>query len=174
MQELERRFQVTLVERFGKRAYLTQAGEKLIVHARQLLEDDARAQMDMRKLDDGWLGRVRVGTSSTVLMYALPPILRQLKTAHPQLEIALKTGLTATTLEMLKTNALDLGLCALPVDDPGFEVASLFEDELVAILPAKMTKMPKKVTPEFLSRCHRRFVARWGSGWHMPDPRRSR
>src|SRR5262245_30355480 len=153
VQELERRFHVTLVERFGKRAYLTQAGEKLIVHARQLLEDDARAQMDMRKLADGWLGRVRVGTSATVLMYALPPLLRQLKTAHPQLEIALKTGLTATTLEMLKTNALDLGLCALPVDDPGFEVASLFEDELVAILPAKMTKMPKKVTPEFLSRC---------------------
>jgi len=52
VQELERRFHVTLVERFGKRAYLTQAGEKLIVHARQLLEDDARAQMDMRKLDD--------------------------------------------------------------------------------------------------------------------------
>src|SRR5262245_65540961 len=65
VQELERRFHVTLVERFGKRAYLTQAGEKLIVHARQLLEDDARAQMDMRKLDDGWLGRVRVGTSAT-------------------------------------------------------------------------------------------------------------
>src|SRR5215475_13817011 len=44
VQELERRFQVTLVERFGKRAYLTQAGEKLIVHARQHLEDDARAR----------------------------------------------------------------------------------------------------------------------------------
>src|SRR6516162_1344470 len=107
---------------------LRQAGEKLIVHARQLLEDDARAQMEMRKLNDGWLGRVRVGTSATVLMYALPPILRRLKTAHPQLEISLKTLLTATTLEMLKTNALDLGLCALPVEDPAFEVTSLFED----------------------------------------------
>src|SRR5215813_6063190 len=153
VQELERRFQVTLVERFGKRAYLTQAGEKLIVHARQLLEDDARAQMEMRKLNDGWLGRVRVGTSATVLMYALPPILRRLKTAHPQLEISLKTLLTATTLEMLKTNALDLGVCALPVEDPVFEMTSLFEDELVAILPAEMTKVPKKVTPAFLSRC---------------------
>lgn len=153
VQELERRFNVVLVERFGKRAYLTQAGEKLIIHARQLLEDNERAQMEMRKLDDGWLGRVRIGTSVTVLMYGLPPILRRLKTAHPQLEINLKTGLTATTLEMLKTNALDLGLCALPVEDPVFEVTSLFEDELVAILPAKMTKVPKKVTPVFLSRC---------------------
>src|SRR5262247_4632657 len=153
VQELERRFQVALVERFGKRAYLTEAGEKLIEHARNLLDEDSRTQVMMRRFGDGWLGRVRVGTSMTVLMYLLPPILRQLKTDHPQLEINLKTGLTATTLEMLKTNALDLGLCALPVDDPGFEVASLFEDELVAILPAKMTKMPKKVTPEFLSRC---------------------
>src|SRR5262249_31211097 len=94
VQELERRFQVALVERFGKRAYLTQAGEELIVHARQLLEDDARAQMEMRKLNDGWLGRVRVGTTSTLLRYVLPPILRSLKSAHPQLEITLKTPLT--------------------------------------------------------------------------------
>jgi DNA-binding transcriptional LysR family regulator len=153
VQELERRFNVDLVERFGKRAYLTQAGEKLIAHARQLLEDDARAQMEMRRFDGGWLGRVRIGTSATVLMYALPPILRRLKTDHPQLEINLKAGLSATTLQMLKTNALDLGLCALPINDPAFETIPLFEDPLVAIVPVKMTKVPKKVTPAFLSRC---------------------
>jgi DNA-binding transcriptional LysR family regulator len=115
IQELERRFKVALVERFGKRAYLTQAGEKLIEHARNLLEEDSRTQVMMRRFGDGWLGRVRVGTSMTVLMYLLPPILRQLKTDHPQLEINLKAGLTATTLQMLKTNALDLGLCAIPM-----------------------------------------------------------
>src|SRR5215510_1918031 len=99
VQELERRFQVTLVERFGKRAYLTEAGEKLIEHARNLLEEDSRTQVMMRRFGDGWLGRVRVGTSMTVLMYLLPPILRQLKTDHPQLEINLKAGLSATTLQ---------------------------------------------------------------------------
>ena len=64
----------------------------------------------------------------TLLMYLLPPLLRQLKTDHPQLEINLKAGLTATTLEMLKTNAVDLGLCALPVQDPTFEVTPLFKE----------------------------------------------
>src|SRR6266446_6692789 len=68
-------------------------------------------------------------------------------------EINLKAGLTAATLQMLKTNALDLGLCALPVDDPAFETIPLFEDPLVAIVPAEMTKVPKRVTPAFLSRC---------------------
>src|SRR6266481_7384296 len=49
MQELERRFKVLLVERLGKRAYLTQAGEKLIEHARHLLEEDSRTQVVMRR-----------------------------------------------------------------------------------------------------------------------------
>ena len=153
VQEMERRFQVALVERFGKRAYLTQAGEKLIEHARSLLDEDSRTQVTMRRFGDGWLGRVRVGTSMTVLMYVLPPILRQLKTDHPQLEINLKAGLTTTTLQMLKTNALDLGLCALPIEDPAFETVPLFNDELVAILPAALGQVPKKVTPAFLSQC---------------------
>jgi len=63
VQELERRFKVTLVERSGKHVYLTQAGEKLIEHARCLLEEEARTQLMMRRFSDGWLGRVRVGTS---------------------------------------------------------------------------------------------------------------
>jgi DNA-binding transcriptional LysR family regulator len=151
IQELERRLNVTLVERLGKRAYLTEAGEKLVDHARSLLDEDSRARTEMRRFADGWLGRVRIGTSMTVLMYVLPPLLRQLKTDHPQMEINLKAGLTTTTLEMLKTSALDLGLCALPVEDPAFEVTPLFKDELVAILPARIKRPPNKVTPEFLS-----------------------
>src|SRR5258706_16453253 len=60
LQELERRFQVSLVERFGKRAYLMQAGEKLIENARNLLHEDSRAHDAMRRFGDGWLVRERV------------------------------------------------------------------------------------------------------------------
>src|SRR5450830_788683 len=151
--ELEKRFKVALLERLGKRAYLTQAGEKLIKHARHLLDEDARTQTSMRRFDAGWGGRVRIGTSATILMYALPPILQKLKTDHPQLEIALKAGLTAETLKQLKANSLDLGLCALPIEDPAFETVYLFDDELVAILPPRTAPIPKRVTPAFLSQC---------------------
>src|SRR4051812_45166776 len=109
--------------------------------------------MSMRRFDGGWIGRVRIGTSATMLMYALPPILKKLKTAHPELEINLKAGLTSGTLELLRSNSLDLGLCALPIHDPAFETVQLFKDELVAILPAGLDRPPKRVTPEFLSRC---------------------
>jgi DNA-binding transcriptional LysR family regulator len=153
VRELEQRFKVALLERLGKRAYPTQAGEKLLDHARLLLDEDSGAMAAMRKFADGWLGRVRIGTSMTILMYLLPPVLRQLKTDHPQLEINLKAGLTTATLDMLKRNALDLGLCAMPIEDPAFETTPLFEDELVAILPPAFAAHPKRLTPSFLSRC---------------------
>jgi DNA-binding transcriptional LysR family regulator len=153
VQELERRFKVVLLERIGKRAYPTDAGDKLIEHARHLLDEDAHTLENMRRFNDGWLGRVRIGTSMTVLVHALPPILQQLKIEHPQLELNLKAGLTAATLRMLKTNDLDLGLCALPIEDPAFQTTELFDDELFAILPADQKDVPKKVTPAFLSRC---------------------
>jgi DNA-binding transcriptional LysR family regulator len=153
LHELEKRFKVTLIERLGKRAYLTPAGEKLIEHARQLLDEDARTRASMRRFDEGWGGRVRIGTSATVLMYALPPILRKLKTGHPQLEILLKAGLTAATVKALKANTLDLGLCALPINDDAIETTYLFDDELVAILPKGLGRIPKRVTPDFLAGC---------------------
>jgi DNA-binding transcriptional LysR family regulator len=153
LHELEKRFKVALVERLGKRAHLTPAGEKLIEHARHLLAEDASTRASMRRFDGDWGGRVRIGTSATVLMYALPPILQKLKTEHPKLEIHIKAGLTAGTLKMLKANALDLGLCALPVQDPAFETVQLFNDALVAILPRGLGQIPKQATPAFLSRC---------------------
>ena len=151
--ELEKRFKVPLVERLGKRAHLTQAGEKLLEHARQLLDEDARARSSMRRFSDGSVGRVRIGTSMTMLMYALPPILRKLKTNHPQMEFQLKAGLTAETLKLLKANALDLGLCALPVEDAALEVVPLLEDDLVAIVPTSLGPVPKKATPAFMAGC---------------------
>jgi DNA-binding transcriptional LysR family regulator len=181
IQELEKRFKIELIERLGKRAYATAAGEKLIEHARFMLEQDTLTRTSMRRFDEGWAGRVRIGTSATVLMYALPPILRRLKTGHPQLEIVLKAGLTAATLKALKANALDLGLCALPIEDEAFETTPLFDDELVAILPKALGKVPKRVTPDFLAGCPlilgneesqlRRSVAAWlGAAGVFPKP----
>jgi DNA-binding transcriptional LysR family regulator len=179
--ELEKRFKIELIERLGKRAYPTAAGEKLIEHARHLLEEDALTRASMRRFDDGWAGRVRIGTSATVLMYALPPILRKLKTSHPQLEIVLKAGLTAATVKALKSNTLDLGLCALPVEDDAVENVPLFDDELVAILPKAFGKVPKRATPDFLAGCPlilgneesqlRRSVSSWlGGAGTVPKP----
>jgi len=152
VQELERRLKARLVERIGKRAYLTQAGEELLQHTEHLLAENERTLINMRKFDDGWLGRVRIGTSMTVLMYALPPILQQLKTQYPQLTLTLKAGVTEGTLRMLKSNQLDLGLCALPINDAAVNATPLFDDDLYAIFPATRDDLPTKITPSFMAK----------------------
>src|SRR5256884_9968989 len=50
VQELERRFKVALVERFGKRAH---NGWEVIEHARNLLEEDSRTQVMIRQFGLG-------------------------------------------------------------------------------------------------------------------------
>jgi DNA-binding transcriptional LysR family regulator len=179
--ELEKRFKVALVERLGKRAFATVAGDKLLERARILLDEDERTRRLMEKFDEEGGGRVRIGTSATVLMYALPPILQKLKSDHPRLEINLKAGLTAGTLKLLKANALDVGLCALPVEDSAFETVQLFMDELVAILPPGKGPFPKRASPAYLAQralilgneesALRRDVTRWLSqGGAVPNP----
>ena len=41
----------------------------------------------MRRFRDGWLGRVHIGTTLTALMYELPPVLRELRSAHPRIDL---------------------------------------------------------------------------------------
>jgi DNA-binding transcriptional LysR family regulator len=150
--ELEQRFQIALFERVGNRVHLTPAGQKLLEYGRPLLEQDARARAAMRDFVDGYFQHVRIGTSMTVLMYALPPLLRQLKADHPHLDIRLKTGLTSDTLRLLNQKDLDIGLCAFPVDELAFDAEPLLDDDLVAILPANAGHIPETITPDFLRR----------------------
>lgn len=150
--ELEQRFQIALFERLGNRVHLTSAGQKLLEYARPMLEQDARARAAMRDFIDDHRQRVRIGTSMTMLMYALPPLLRQVKADHPHLEIRVKTGLTIDTLRLLKEKELDLKFCALPVTELTLDAEPLLVDDLVAVLPADGGQIPETVTPDFIIR----------------------
>src|SRR6185436_8830072 len=58
----------------------------------------------------------------------------------------------SSTLRLLGENQLDLGLCALPLEDSAFDTFPLLDDDLVAILPGVLPHVPETVTPDFLSR----------------------
>ena len=133
--ELEGRLGVPLVERMGKRAYASAAGAELIEHARRILAANDNAANAMRRYKDGWLGRVRLGASSTALTYRLPPVLRTLRERHPDIELVVTTGSTTGVVERMLENRIDIGLVTLPVDEKALMVERVLDDELVAILP---------------------------------------
>src|SRR5207247_9937040 len=65
IRELERRFGVRLIERMGKQAHATIPGRELITAAQGIFRECALAEAAMRRFRDGWIGRVRLGTTLT-------------------------------------------------------------------------------------------------------------
>jgi DNA-binding transcriptional LysR family regulator len=150
IRELELRLGVQLVERLGKRAFATAAGRELIEHAVKIAEETDRLVAAMRRHRDGWLGRVRIGSSTTALIYHLPPVLEDLRKRHPNIELVVTTGTTSGVVERILRNEIDLGVVSLPITEKLLEIVPLRAEPLVAIFPVATPKLPARVTPEFL------------------------
>jgi DNA-binding transcriptional LysR family regulator len=144
---LESRVGVKLLHREGKRALATAAGRDLIGHARTVFEVAERARLSMQRHKEGRIGRVRIGTGATSLVYRLQPVLRRLRTNYPDIDIAVSTGITPGIADQMMQDRIDLGLVTLPVDERSFQIHPLRKDELVAILPPGTKKLPARMTP---------------------------
>src|SRR5262245_24343788 len=150
IRELEGRLGVRLVDRLGKRAFATAAGRELIEHAQRIAQESDRALAAMRRYRDGSLGQVRIGASTTALIYHLPTVLAELRTEHPNIDLIVTTGTTGAISERIAKNELDLGVISLPVTDRRLDVVSLRDEPLVAIFSSSARDLPSKVTPQFL------------------------
>jgi DNA-binding transcriptional LysR family regulator len=148
VKELEDRFEVRLVERLGKKAYATAAGLEVIEHARRIARESDAVSAAMRRRREGWLGRVRIGASTTALIYHLPPVLKKLRLDHPNIELVVTTGTTSGVVERMMRNEIDAGIVSMPIDARAMDVTPLCEEKLVAIFPADQKQIPKIATPE--------------------------
>jgi len=146
IRELETKLGVRLIERLGKRAYPTAAGKELIMHARRIADESDLALAAMRRYRDGWIGRVRIGSSTNALVYHLPPVLQRLRIEHPNVELLVMTGTTSTTIERLVRNEVDLGIVSMPIEERALEVTPLFDEPLVAIFAERTRNLPDVIT----------------------------
>jgi DNA-binding transcriptional LysR family regulator len=146
IRELEKNVGVRLIERIGRRAAPTAAGEELLVHARRIHAGVEAALDAMARHANGTIGRIRIGIGATACIYFLPPILRTLRSRFPALDVVVSTGNTSDVLKMIEDNALDIGLVTLPVSGRFFEVQPLLEDEFVAIAAPDATGLPERIT----------------------------
>jgi DNA-binding transcriptional LysR family regulator len=152
IRELEHRVGVRLVERMGKRAYATAAGEELIAYARRLAHEADQALSAMRRHREGWLGRVRLGTSIAVCTHLLPPVLANLRSVHPDLELMISVETTESVVARILANELDIGLVTLPVKEhSAIEVRPIRKDPMEAFFPGEERDLPRYATPKYLA-----------------------
>lgn len=134
MKSLERETGCRLLDRMGKKAILTQAGEQFLRHAQKISEESIRASESLVALRNWGHGRLRIGASITACQYILPGVLRDFKESFPDHSIALEPGDTPDLVEALADRRIDLAFCLEPAVDRQTEVERLFTDELVFIV----------------------------------------
>jgi DNA-binding transcriptional LysR family regulator len=153
IRQLESQLGVSLLERVGKRAWPTRAGELLLERGGRALRELDEAGRAVQQLAGIGGGRVRIGTGATASIYLLPPLLRRLHTRHPELELIVVTGNSGDIAKAVVDNQLDVGLVTLPVSRPQLAVAPFGVDRLVAIAPAEAPwRRRARLTPVDLAR----------------------
>jgi len=128
IRKLEDELGVTIFERTNRAVRVTPIGDKILLHARRMLEQaDAIHQLSAAH-QDPLAGPLRVGAIPTISPYLMPLILAPLMRAHPQLKLVLSEETTDRLLERLKHFEIDAALLATDIDTDDFEVIPLFDE----------------------------------------------
>ena len=108
--ELESQYKVQLFMRRGSRLELTGAGETLLACAERLADDYRRMQYEMSLCADAPVGELRLGASTTIAQYLLPPILARFTTRFPGVRVAMMSGNSDQVEQALGGHGIDLGM----------------------------------------------------------------
>src|SRR5207247_4433520 len=114
MKALESDIGCRLLDRLGKKVVLTQAGEQLLHHATKILQEMENARESLAHLGKWGRGRLRLGASTTVCQYLIPPVLREFKESFPDHVITIDPGDTPELVNSLLRHRIDLALTLDP------------------------------------------------------------
>ena len=151
--ELETRYGLQLFTRRGSRLELTDAGRTLLDAAERLADDYRRLEYEMSLCTGQTEGELRLGASTTIAQYLLPPILARFAARFPQVRVSLLSGNSGQVEQALGDHAIDLGLVESVSRRQGLHYTLFRPDELVLVArPGGPYARTESVTPEALCR----------------------
>jgi LysR family transcriptional regulator, transcriptional activator of the cysJI operon len=131
--EIENHFKVKLFERSGTRIRLTPAGETLLQYTKQLFSIYSNLEFEMNSLTKSHTGRLRIGASTTVAQYVLPPVLAAFHKKFRDIQITLTINNTEKTELALLNNQIDLGIIEGHSKNTRLKYTEFVKDELVLV-----------------------------------------
>ena len=131
--ELESRYKVQLFVRRGSRLELTAAGETLLACAERLAGDYRRMEYEMGLCASAVEGELRLGASTTIAQYLLPPILARFTTRFPGVRVSMMSGNSDQVEQALCGRSIDLGMVESLSRRQGLHYTLFAPDELVLV-----------------------------------------
>ena len=151
--ELESRYKTQLFVRRGSRLELTPAGETLLTCAERLAGDYRRMEYEMSLCASAVEGELRLGASTTIAQYLLPPILARFTTRFPGVRVSMMSGNSDQVEQALCGRSIDLGMVESLSRRQGLHYTLFRPDELVLVArPGGRYARTEQVTPEELCR----------------------
>jgi LysR family transcriptional regulator, low CO2-responsive transcriptional regulator len=144
-----------LLDRMGKTAVLTQAGEQLLVRTERILDEMQSARAELGRLGKWGSSRLRIGASTTACQHVLPGVLREFKESFPQCAISIQPGDTPENIEALRAHQIDLAVNLEPRREANLDFRPMFTDELQFIVsPLHPWAKTGRVVREEIAREH--------------------
>jgi DNA-binding transcriptional LysR family regulator len=165
LRELEREVGTPLFDRLPRGVRPTQAGTLLADYARRIFDLAAEAEQRIADLRGLQRGELRIGASTTIAVYLLPPVFVAFRKAHPGVRLTVQIANTQEIQQRLADGELDIALTEGQADERDFEATAFMTDELIAIAAPShpLAKSRKPVTGAVL--CKEQFIVREaGSG----------
>lgn len=141
--KLEEAIGQPLLERKPREVVTTDVGELFLARAEQILAlaEDSFAEVS----EAANHGRIRLAVIPTIAPYFLPTVLSKFSKQHPNVSIIVQEDTTENSIRMIRHGDIDVAILALPVSEKYLEVESLFEEELVLVLPNGHPLAKKKI-----------------------------
>ena len=135
IRKLEEELDVKLFERGSSEVSITPVGQEIVEQAQRVLEQASAIREIAKRGKDPLAGPLRLGVIFTIAPYLLPPLVRALIEATPQMPLLLQEQLTVRLLDMLRNGELDAAILAEPFPDHGLDVAPLYDEPFVVAVP---------------------------------------
>ena len=132
--DLEKEWKITLLERSRSGVRLTSDGSRLLPCAKSLCGEYQKLQMQVDDLHGVQSGIIRIGTFSSVATHWLPNIIKAFQADYPGIDYELLLGDYTEIEEWISSGRVDCGFLRLPAK-PDFETIFLARDKLLAVLP---------------------------------------
>lgn len=145
---LEDQYKVPLFERKGNSILLTEAGKKLNEYLLQATEIERKIEYDLSILSNvsQAAGHLRLGASTTIALYILPPILSGFQREFANVHIQLVNRNSEYILNALLNHEVDLGIIEVDNKLTTVTYKPFMSDEVIPVCSAKSPLAGKSLT----------------------------
>ena len=162
IQELENHYDTLLFERLGRKLFITDAGQRLLQYARNVVNLDSQMESGMRSF--GKICHLRIGASVTIGECVLVDLLQYIYQKNPAWNVFSEIHNTTDLEIMLLQDKLDLALVEGHIQSEYLEQKAFMEDELIFIIsPENYYRREQTIKRGDLSK-FKFFVREVGSG----------